>query len=100
MLTATADGAAINAEGNAEARQVRGRERLKVQVRAGVADGTTFIAFADGQVAGTLTTALGFAELELDTEDGSLPPGFRPVCSLSTVEVTDEAGILILFGSF
>ncbi len=100
ILTPTADGAAINAEGNAEARQDRGRERFKVQVRAAVADGSNFFAFADGQFAGTLTTSLGFAELELESEFGTLPPELSPVCNISTVEVTDDSGISILLGNF
>src|SRR5260370_42519619 len=82
VLTATADGAAINAEGNAEARQDRARERFKVHVRAVVADGTTFIAYANGLFAGTLTTALGFAELQLESEFGTLPPELSPVCDI------------------
>jgi hypothetical protein len=100
VLTPTADGAAIDAQGNAEARQERGRERFKVQIRAVVADGTNFFAFADGQFAGTLTTSLGFAELELESEFGTLPPELRPVCNISAVEVTDDSGTLILFGNF
>ena len=99
-LIATDAGAAIGAEGNSEARQDRGRERFKVQVTAAVADGTAFNAFADGQFAGTLVTVLGFAELQLDSQDGSLPPELRPVCNISTVEVTDATGILILSGTF
>jgi hypothetical protein len=99
-LTATNAGAAIAAEGNSEIRQERGRERFKVQVTANVADGTAFNAFANGEFAGTLHTVLGFAELQLDSEDGSLPPGLRPVCNISTVQVTDQSGALILSGTF
>jgi hypothetical protein len=99
-LTATDAGAAIMAEGNAEVRQEQARERFKVQLEAAVADGTNFFAFADEVFAGTLTTAAGFAELELDSEDGTLPPELSPVCNISQVQVTDENGVLILFGSF
>jgi len=99
-LTPTDEGAAIAAEGNSETREERGRERFKVQVRAAVPDGTAFNAFADGQFAGTLSTVLGFAELELDSQEGTLPPELRPVCNINTVEVTDDSGILVLFGSF
>ena len=99
QLAATDDGAAIGASGNAEARQQISAERFKVQVEADVADGTAFSAFADGHFAGTVTTALGVAELELDTEAFTLPDELRPVCNLSLVEVTDENGTLVLFGN-
>ncbi len=99
QLAATDDGAAIGASGNAEARQQINAERFKVQVEADVADGTAFSAFADGHFAGSVTTALGVAELELDTEAFSLPDELRPVCNLSLVEVTDENGTLVLFGN-
>jgi hypothetical protein len=98
LLDATDDGAAIGASGNAEARQ-QISERFKVQVEADVADGTVFNAFADGHFAGSVTTALGVAELELDTEAFTLPDELRPVCDLSLVEVTDENGTLVLFGN-
>jgi hypothetical protein len=98
LLDATDDGAAIGASGNAEARQ-QISERFKVQVEADVADGTVFSAFADGHFAGSVTTALGIAELELDTEAFTLPDELRPVCNLSLVEVTDENGTLVLFGN-
>jgi hypothetical protein len=106
LLQATDDGAAIGASGNAEARQQispiyygGNRERFKVQVEADVADGTVFNAFGDGHFAGSLTTALGVAELELDTEAFTLPDELRPVCDLNLVEVTDENGNLVLFGN-
>jgi len=99
LLGATADGAAIGASGNAEARQQISAERFKVQVEADVADGTAFSAFADGHFAGSITTALGVAELELDTEAFTLPDELRPVCNLSLVAVTDQNGTLVLFGN-
>jgi hypothetical protein len=105
-LAATDDGAAIGASGNAEARQQTSpiyyggaRERFKVQIEAYVADGTLFNAYADGQFAGTLETALGVAEIELDTETFTMLQELRPVCNLSVVEVTDENGTLIAFGN-
>jgi hypothetical protein len=99
-LIATDDGAAIDASGNAEARQQESRERFKVQVEALVDDGTVFNAFADGIFAGSLTAAGGRAELELDTDEFNLPNELRPVCDLSEVEVTDADGVLILLGNF
>ena len=106
-LIATDDGAAIGASGHAEARQQTSviyyggsREQFKVQVEADVDDGTVFNAFADGIFAGTLTTSLGVAEMELDSELCNLPNELRPVCNLSVVEVTDADGVLILFGNF
>jgi hypothetical protein len=98
QLAATDDGAAIGASGNAEARQQLS-ERFKAEVEADVADGTVFSAFADGHFAGSVTTALGVAELELDTEASTLPDELRPVCNLSLVEVTDANGTLVLFGN-
>ena len=99
QLAATDDGAAIGASGNAEARQQISAERFKVKVEADVADGTVFNAFADGHFAGSITTALGVAELELDTEAFTLPDELRPVCNLSLVAVTDQNGTLVLFGN-
>jgi hypothetical protein len=105
-LAATDEGAAIGAGGNAEARQQTSpiyyggaREDFKVQIEAYVDDGTIFFAYADGLFAGTLETALGVAEIELDTETFSMPAELRPVCNLSVVEVTDENGTLIAFGN-
>lgn len=95
-MIATDDGAAIGASGHAEARQQGSREQFKVQVEADVADDTVFNAYADGQFAGTLSTSLGIAELELDTELFNLPNELRPVCNLSLVEVTNSDGVLIL----
>ena len=100
QLFATDEGAAIGASGQAEARQQGSRELFKVQVEADVADGTAFNAFADGHFAGTLITSLGVAELQLESEAGTLPNELRPVCNLSVVEVTDANGVLILSGNF
>ena len=99
-LIATDDGAAIDASGHAEARQQESRERFKVEMEADVANGTVFYAFADGQFAGTLTISSRAAELELDSEKGTLPDELRPVCNLSLVEIIDANGVLILFGNF
>ncbi len=52
-----------------------------------------------GNFAGSITTALGVAELELDTEAFTLPDELRPVCNLSLVAVTDQNGTLVLFGN-
>lgn len=99
-LVPTSEGAAIDAGGNAEVRQQRARERFKVQVEADVADGTTFTIFADGQLAGTLTTVAGRGELELDNEHGTLPAELMPVCNIRTVDVVDDSDTLILHGDF
>jgi len=107
LLVATDDGDAIGASGNADARQQSSpiyyggvRESFKVELEADVADGTVFNAFADGHFAGSMATALGIAELELDTEAFTMLEELRPVCNLSLVEVTDENGTLIASGNF
>jgi|SRR5712664_3478876 len=99
-LAITADGAAIDASGSAEARAQGDQQRFKVSIDARVADGTTFEVFANGQLAGTITIALGVGELDLNTNDGAvLPAGSNPVCGITTVEVQTAAGAVILQGS-
>lgn len=101
-LFASAKGAQIGASGTAEVR-ARGTadQRFKVSIDAAVADGTTFAVFANGQLAGTITIALGAGELDLNNRNGNvLPAGTDPVCSIMSVEVRDGSGTTILNGSF
>ena len=100
-LSITAAGAAIDASGTAEVRGEGAQQRFKVSIDARVADGTTFEVFANGQIAGTITIALGVGELDLNNNNGAvLPAGVDPVCSVATVDVLDAAGTAILQGTF
>lgn len=100
-LNATAEGAAIGASGTAEVRAQGSRQRFKVSMDADVADGTTFAVYANGQLAGTITIALGAGELDLTNANGqTLPAGVDPVCNITTVEVKDGTGTLVLSGGF
>lgn len=100
-LDASAAGVQIGASGTAEARAQGTAQRFKVSIDAAVADGTTFSVFANGQLAGTITIALGAGELDLNNNNGKvLPAGVNPVCSIKTVEVRDGSGTAILTGSF
>jgi hypothetical protein len=100
QLQITAAGAAIDSSGAAEVRSRGRRQRLKVSIDARVADGTTYAVFVNNQLAGTLTISLGDGELELDSGDGAnLPAGVTPVCGISTVDVKDSNGTIILHGT-
>jgi hypothetical protein len=99
-LSITPAGAAIDASGTAEVRSQGAQQRFKVAIDARVADGTTYEVFANGQLAGTITIALGAGELDLNNNNGAvLPTGVDPVCSVSTVDVL-AAGTVILHGAF
>ena len=91
-------GPAIDASGHVVIRAQGNRQRFQVEVEAMVADGTTFMVFADDNLAGTVTLQMGEGELELDTEDGDLPEGLDPVTSIKTVTVKDANGVVILQG--
>lgn len=99
-LSITPAGAAIDASGTAEVRGEGAKQRFRVAIDARVADGTTFEVFANGQLAGTITIALGVGELDLNNNnDAVLPIGVDPVCSIATVDVL-SAGTAILEGTF
>lgn len=99
-LQATAAGAAIDASGTAEARARGRQQRFKVSMDAAVPDGTTFMVFANGQPAGTITIALGAGELDLNNNNGNtLPAGVNPVCSIDSVDVIDGTGTAVLQGN-
>ncbi len=100
-LSITAAGAAIDASGTAEARAQGSRQRFRVSIDARVADGTTFLVYANGSLAGAITIQLGSGELDLSNADGkALPPGVSPVCGIGTVQVSDGAGTVVLQGNF
>lgn len=87
---------AIDAGGHAVIRAQGSRQRFQVEVEAMVPDGTTFMVFADDNLAGTVTLQMGEGELELDTEDADLPDGLNPVTAIRSVTVKDANGVPIL----
>ena len=104
-LVASPAGKAIAARGTAAVRTAAKigfvQQNFEVSMRAAVADGTTFMVFANGLPAGTITIVLGNGVLSLDNEPPNvLPAGVDPVCSIVPVVVTDGAGNTILSGSF
>lgn len=100
-LTVMAAGAAIDASGTAEVRAQRTRQRFKVSIDARVPDGTTFLVFANGSPAGSITIELGAGQLELTNDNGkTLPAGVSPVCGIGSVAVVDGAGATILQTNF
>src|SRR5262249_60599076 len=93
-LVASPAGKAIAAQGTAAVRTAAKigfvQQNLEVAVRAAVADGTTFMVFANGLPAGTITIVLGRGVLSLDNEPPNvLPAGVDPVCAIGPVVVTD-----------
>jgi len=104
-LVASPAGKAIAARGTAAVRTAAKigfvQQNFEVAMRAAVADGTTFMVFANGLPAGTITIVLGTGVLSLDNEPPNvLPAGVDPVCSIGLVVVTDGAGNTILSGTF
>ncbi len=104
-LTASPAGKAIAASGKARVRAIPNAGFLNqdfvVEMAALVPDGTTFMVFANGLPAGTITIALGHGRLAVTNVPPSvLPAGTDPVCSILPVIVTDGAGNTILSGSF
>jgi len=97
-LTPTTAGAEIDASGRIEVRSYGGEQHFEAGMDAAVADGTTFIVLANGQPAGTITLADGGGDLHVTTLDGVLPSGVTPLGSLSSVEVIDGGGTVLLVG--
>jgi len=104
-LTASPAGQAIAAKGKARVRAVLNAGFLDqdfvVEIAALVPDGTTFMVFANGLPAGTITIVLGHGFLAVTNVPPSvLPAGTDPVCSIRPVIVTDAAANTILSGTF
>jgi hypothetical protein len=104
-LKASPAGVAITATGKARVRAFPQvgflNQDFVVEMAAVVPDGTTFMVFANGQPAGTITIAVGHGALRVTNVPPSvLPAGSDPVCSILSVIVADGAGNLILSGSF
>src|SRR5437899_11875053 len=100
-LTASPAGRLIGASGKARVRAILNAGFLNqdfvVEMAAVVPDGTTFMVFANGLPAGTITIALGHGRLAVTNVPPSvLPAGTDPVCSILPVIVTDGAGNTIL----
>ena len=77
------------------------KQNYVLEMSALVPNGTTFMVFNNGLPAGTITINFGVGRLALDNEAGHvLPAGTDPVCSITTVIVTDAAGNTILSGTF
>lgn len=95
-LTPTPAGAAIGAGGRVELRAQEQRQRFKAEIEANVPDGTVFQVMANGTLMGRVAIRFGEAELELDTDASLLPPGLGSVASITTVQVTDSNGSVVL----
>src|SRR5262245_40276019 len=100
-LNTVGAGFAINASGDARVRQVGDRQKFTVEMDANIVKRTTFEVYANGQPAGTLTIVRGGGTFEISNSNGNeLPAGVEPVCSITTVEVKDTSGNVVLSGSF
>lgn len=100
-LTAAALG---DFSGTDEVRQKGARQKFNVSIDA---DPNTVYAVyvfhgSSSALAGSITTdGFGNGELDLSNANGnSLPAGVAPVCTISSVEVRDGGGNLVLSGSF
>jgi len=105
-LVASPAGKVIAADGRVRVRaQTRTptfvKQNYVLEMSALVPNGTTFMVFNNGLPAGTVTINFGVGRLALDNEGANvLPAGTDPVCSITTVIVTDGAGNTILSGTF
>ena len=105
-LTASPAGVLIAASGKARVRASLNAGFLNqdfvVEMAAVVPDGTTFMVFANGLPAGTITMALGHGRLAVANAPppSVLPAGTDPVCSIGPVIVADGGGNTILSGTF
>jgi len=105
-LTASPAGTLIGASGKARVRASLNAGFLNqdfvVEMAAVVPDGTTFMVFANGLPAGTITMVLGHGRLAVANAPppNVLPAGTDPVCSIGPVVVTDGGGNTILSGTF
>ncbi len=95
-LTATQAGMMIGASGRIDARVQGQRQRFKVEIEANVADNTMFHVMANGMDMGALAMRFDEAELEIETDNSSLPAGLDSVGSITMVTVVDSSGATIL----
>src|SRR5215510_10643640 len=104
-LTASAAGVAIGARGKARVRARfrpdRVQQDFRVEMDANVDNGTTFLVFANGQPAGTITIVFRVGTLVVTTDGGqAIQAGLDPVCNIGPVIITDGGGTTVLSGSF
>ena len=99
-LAPTAAGVAIDASGRVEVRARGWEQHFEVGLDAAVPDGTTFIVFANGEPAGTITISAGAGDLYVNNLEHLLPAGVDPVCDMSTVKISDGRGTVLLRGVF
>jgi len=105
-LVASPAGKVIAADARARVRaQTRTPTFVKqdfvVEMSAAVANGTTFMVFANAQPVGTITIVFGVGRLVVNNDGANvLPAGANPVCAISSIIVTDAAGNTILSGTF
>jgi hypothetical protein len=85
---------AVAAAGSVELRAQGVQQELHVRVDAPVADGTTWIAFANGIQIGTLKFRLAVAELKIESEN-PLPAGLVSLSAISTVTITDGSNTIL-----
>ena len=99
-FTATATGVTVRAEGNADLRSQGADTRLKVEVEAQAPDGTVWTILANSGVRlGTVTFKLMEAELRLETAD-LLQAGLSDASAITSIQVNDAGGNLVLSGTF
>jgi len=99
-LSPTAAGVALDASGRVEVHARGWEQHFEVGMDAAVADGTTFLVFANGLPAGTITIASGAGNFYVSNNDQVLPIGVDPVCEMSTVEIRDGNSRVLLRAAF
>lgn len=101
VLTPTAAGARHNASGTASWKINGNDQKFKVDFDIHVPNGTLYLINVDGTVVGSVTVFLNEAEFEVESDDGRpLPPPLNPVTQIQQVSVTNNAGVVVLQGSF
>jgi hypothetical protein len=98
VLTPTQAGTNIDANGRIEVRAHAAERHFEAGLDAAVSDGTTFVVLANGEPAGTITMAGGSGDLHVSNLEGVLPNGIAPLTALTSVEITDGRGTVILVG--
>ena len=100
VLTPTALGTSLKAEGKADLRSGGAETRLKIEVEASVPDGTIWTIMANGNITlGTATFQLMEAELRLDTA-ALAQAGVTDASSIASIQVNDASGNQVLAGTF
>jgi hypothetical protein len=96
-FTATPAGTAVRAEGFVDLRSQGNEQRLKVEVEARVADGTSWTLVAnDGIVIGAFIFHFQESEIQLESDNGMLPPGLVSLSAITSLQVKDAANNIVL----